>query len=518
MYGNHKKENMANIPRARYKPESRNVTVSEFENILRKFPHRQSFVSQSLICTECGDQIIYCHGDVNGSYFKHNPSFFGGGQHANCSLFTKGGSISIHESKIQKHFVEEMDLSLNFEIKMIGGHWSSFITIPPFNLKEIENHELKKTTISVIVNHKTLCEIPINKEHFNSGEIKKIGLNGFPGLIHLNIKSSESINGLYCPIDGFSGTTQLYSSLILQDYISNETNIIDLSRLKTFSCKRMVGNVYTGKHYLFFAFKGSNGYGFRNRFSIDEAIVKEVILPKDNLFSWTIYDIVFKKITSQTSEFCLNRNCILKERSDAVIIWPPINSIGNYKYFKMKNANDKTVFLTFERDDETMDMMSQSGNNTMFFKVKNQNDKPFYVTLKPIGKTNKEQFIPTTIEDKRIQFKQGTQNYLFKNNVLLKRIDENKCELNKHESVISFTDRIEYNKCIYPEVQKLDNNDELIALIRYSENYVTFSDKEYDLLAKKYEQDNFVISYIDSCLSNGRIKTEVLDYLMEELL
>ena len=210
---------MSKIERAFYKPERKEVTVSEFQTILEMFPHRKNLILSNLICIECGDPIVYCHGDVNEPYFKHNPSRFGG-NHVNCKLFTQSVMIPSNEASIRTIFVEDLDLSLNFELELIGKTWTSLICLPPFFSEEkLEEYGSKKTTISISTNNRyRVCQIPLDNEHFSTKEIKKIGFQDFPEDIFINITSNNSFGGVYYHVDGFSPNLQLYKTLLNEDF------------------------------------------------------------------------------------------------------------------------------------------------------------------------------------------------------------------------------------------------------------------------------------------------------------
>ena len=480
------------------------MTVREYEQYLSAHPRWHSL--KALRCVECGDEITFCSGTVKGSYFKHNPSSAG---HSYCSLYHEGSESKTNESLMRKKLFKEENISLNFELRMTDGGWSSLITIPPFNNKEIEAGERNRTTLNIRDSYRRTIEIPFDKEHFSSGEVKRIGLDGFPSKINISIKGDSSRHNISYIMDGFIPKNQLYSTLITQDYSSTDSATINLSRIKVFNCKKVSGRIYTGRHYLFFEY---GYYGFRNAFSNDEAIVKEVILPKDSKFSYSIYDIVFRAVTDRTAQFCEDRDCELIEKSDAIIVWPPINSIGNYKYFR---NTDTEMFLTFENDDETLDIFTHS-TKYLFFKVDNINAKAFYVTALQNKKAKKEQVVNKEIEAFESGLTPNTLNYLFNKGVLTRRIYENRYSLKKNESILSIKNRLEFEKYICPNTQKANSDEEMLAMIRYSEKLVPFSKKEYEYLMNRYSDNPVINDYLDSCLEYKRIKENVKDYLMEE--
>lgn len=497
---------MAGIPKAYHRLEHRDMTVREYESYLKEHPNWHSV--RALRCVECGDEITYCSGDIKGSYFKHNPSAAG---HSYCSLYHEGAESKTHESLIRKKLFKEEDVSLNFELRMTDKKWNSFITIPPFKSKEIEENEKNSTVLNIRDGFRRIIEKPINKETFNSGEMKKIALSGFPSNIHISITGRSSSRNISYNMAGFVPSKQLYTTLIAQDYTDQSFGSINLSKIKTFTCKRLSGRIYTGRHYLAFEY---GHYGFRTTFSTDEAIVKEIILPEDSSFNYSIYDIVFRKVTAKTTNFCENRDCELIEKSDAVVLWPPINSIGNYKYFK----NSKTqMFLTFERDNETVDMLIHP-TNYIFFKVDNINSRAFYVTVS--NKTSDLKEYPKNSEFECPEFKLDCEKtyYSFINNVLNKKIYSRDYKLKKKESVLVFANRLEIEKYNSPLATFKKNDNYLLSLIRYSSKFTKFNKKEHNYLKDKYSSNELISSYLDSCIEYRRIKEEVKTYLMEEKL
>lgn len=494
---------MPGILKAHHRLEHRDMTIHEYESYLKEHPHWHSL--RALRCVECGDEIIYCSGSIVEPYFKHNPTPEG---HNYCSLYQEGTESKTHESLLRKKLFKEEDISLNFELRMIDGRWSSFITIPPFKSDEIEENDKNNTVLHIADGSRRTIEKPINKENFSSGVIKRIGLSGFPSSVRISITGkSASKNISYC-MKGFEPCKQIYSTLISQDYLTQDSGVINLTKIKTFTCKRISGRIYTGRHYLIFDY---GSYGLGTSFKAEEAVINKIVLPKDNSFNYSVYDVVFRKVTDNTIKFCEERDCELIEKSDAVILWPPINSIGNYKYFK----NNRTqMFLAFERDDETMDMLIRP-TNSIFFKVSNINARSFYVMSLTNIKTKKRYAETKEFACLDIKIDPERNYYLFSNGVLLKKIESKEHKLKKKESVIAFNNRLEFEKYTSSLVDgKIDDN-YLLSLIRYSSKLTDFSKKEYEFLKDKYSANNLVTSYLDSCLEYKRIKDDVKTYLME---
>ena len=241
---------MASIPKAFHSLEKREMTVSEYDSYLRMHPHQYSI--KAIRCVECGDILTYCKGKTNTPYFKHSPTHEG---HGYCSLYQEGTESKTSESLIRKKFFQEENISLNYELFYKNGKWNSIITLPPFKENEIVQNE-KNNTVIFIRDLNKIVELPIDSAHFQPGQIKKIRLGNFNSNIHIRIAGNSTKHDISYDMDGFIPATQMYSSLIIQNYVSSDgSKSIDLRNIKSFVCKRIGGHVYTGRHYLIFSNK-----------------------------------------------------------------------------------------------------------------------------------------------------------------------------------------------------------------------------------------------------------------------
>ena len=318
---------MASIPKIFHSLEKREMTLSEYEKYMNEHPYNSSI--KDIRCVECGDAIVYCNGFYNAAYFKHSPTHEG---HGYCSLYHEGTESKTYESLIRKKFFKEEDVSLNFELKYQDGSWKSLITIPPFSRQDLDNNTKNDTKIVINETYNSNIIVPIDNNHFKPGELKRIGLNRFPSSVKIKITGKSTSRDMSYTMDGFIPNEQIYSGLILQNYIGDYNSSINLKNIKMFVCKKLGGKIYTGRHYLVFA-HGNYGLHISNDVRKDISIIK-LELKNDTYFNYSVYDIVFNKVTEATENFCTNRGCELVEKDDAVILWPPMNSIGNYKCYK----------------------------------------------------------------------------------------------------------------------------------------------------------------------------------------
>src|SRR5574344_1997579 len=305
---------MASIPKVFHTLEKREMTLSEYEKYMKEHPYHLSI--KAIRCVECGDAIVYCNGVYNAAYFKHSPTHEG---HCYCSLYHEGTESKTYESLIRKKLFKEEDISLNFELKYQDGKWKSLITIPPFNKNDLDNNTKNDTKIVINESYNSHIDLPIDTNHFKVGELKRIGLSKFPSSIKSRITGNSTGRDMSYTMDGFIPNEQIYSSLILQNYIGDLNYSINLRNIKMFVCKKLGGRIYTGRHYLIFS-SGNYGLHISNEVKKDMTIVK-LELKSDTYFNYSVYDVVFNSVTDATENFCTNRGCELVEKDYAVILW-----------------------------------------------------------------------------------------------------------------------------------------------------------------------------------------------------
>ena len=236
---------MASIPKAFHSFLKKEMTVSEYDTYLKEHHYRTSICA--IKCVECGDILTFCKGTHNVPYFKHSPTHEG---HSYCSLYNEGKESNTSESLVRKKFFREEDITLNYELIYKSGKWKSFITIPPFKECEILENEKNETKIC-ITNKNSVLEIPIDRGHFLSGEVKKIGLSNFSPIVYIRICGNSTNQNISYEMNGFAPNNQIYSNLIVQNYISSSgKGNIDLRKISSFVCKRVSGYIYTGRHYI----------------------------------------------------------------------------------------------------------------------------------------------------------------------------------------------------------------------------------------------------------------------------
>lgn len=501
---------MVSIPKAFHSFEKKEMTVSEYEKYLKEHQYHNSL--RALRCIECGDILTYCKGDHNVPYFKHSPTHNG---HGYCSLYHEGKESKTDEALLRKKFFMEEDISLNYELLYREGKWQSLLTIPPFKSEEIQKNEDNKTTI-LIENQGKKNKIFVDKKHFLAGEIKHVMLGNFSKCINITINGNSTKQDIFYKMDGFIPNEQLYTSLVLQKYIqTSKDDKIDLSNLKFFACKRISGHVFTGRHYILF----SNLPNFHLRFINNKSIeMKRINLIIDKDFKYDVYDVVFNLADDLSIKFCNERNCELVEKDDALIIWPPIKTVGNYHYYE----NHKTsMFILFENDAKALDIYSKELFNKknermyLFFKIKNINERSFYVTLDKRKLKDKENANIDTVDIDKINLKDFKLIYVLNNNVVLSEYDPY-TKISKNNSLILMNTQLDkefaFNnhstKSIYIS---------LINAIRYTREYINFSDKYIKYLEDIYKEDLLISNYIKHCKQSHTIKKKALELLLNEV-
>lgn len=495
---------MSSIPKIFHSLEKREMTLSEYKKYMNEHPYYSRI--KAIRCVECGDAIVYCNGFKNVSYFKHSPTHEG---HGYCSLYHEGTESKTYESLIRKRFVKEEDISLNFELKYQDGSWKSLITIPPFSMQDLDNNTKNDTKISINETYNSNIVVPIDNNHFKPGELKKIGLNRFPSSIKFKITGNSTSRDMSYTMDGFIPNEQIYSSLILQNYIGDTASSINLKNIKMFVCKKLSGKIYSGRHYLIFAY-GNYELPISNEVKKDISITK-LKLKNDTCFNYSVYDVVFNKVTKATENFCKNRGCDLVEKDDAVILWPPMNSIGNYKYYK---NNETKMFIAFENELDALELYEHD-TSYLYFKVQNINATPFFVMQFNGIIADKEFATFDYLNDTSINLDKAMNNYIFKSGYLNERIDSNHVKLEKNDKLLSIKSSLERTMYQLDKIVSTIDINRLKNAIWYSKKYVPLRDIDFEYLINKYHDNEFVVEYLDMCSRTKKIKKTAIEFLME---
>lgn len=496
---------MTSIPYAFNVLENKEMDLVEYEDYRRKHPYQNSI--KILKCVECGDFLTYCYGEHKVPYFKHSPKRDG---HF-CSLYTKGYESNSVEASIRKRFISEENVTFNFELIYRNGVWKSLVTTPPFSGDALQKAEANKTIICI--NNE---EIPLDKNHFHEGEIKKIGLRDFFSPIKILIKGNTYKKDISYSTEGFDCRHQIFSSLILQEYVDcNQEDYIDLRNIQMFVCKRVSGKIYTGRHYFIF----SKDKNFSDLFLQRKAFkVKKILFNSDKNFEFFLFDVVFKTATNDTVEFCKWRNCELIEKDDASILWPPVKTIGNYKKFdKIYNK----MYVSFQNDSENIEIKEININddvkeiNCSFFKIANINSTPFIVGVDTSSQLEKTSSCISNTQVERVDnLKKYKMSYFFSNNVLKELLFQNNIQLRKNEKILAYNDpldRVNFTNTPYID----DKEEEILMAIRYSKDIVVFKDQCFEFLYNRYKNNQLISCYLFLSKKRGFIKSKVLALMAE---
>lgn len=494
------------MDKAYHNTEKKVMSVNEYKSYLR-LNYRWNSI-HSIRCPECGDPIHYVEGNIMVSHFRHDPSTEG---HNYCSLYAQGTESNTPESKLRKRLFEEADISLNYEIQYKNGKYSSYLTIPPFNTDDLNRHTKNETSMTIDAgmyrNKIVLC---INNEIFNSGEIKRLQLNGFPSNSYIRVNGKDCHHVISYTYECFNPNKQIYSYGIKQNY-ANDISIsnIDLSGISLVLFKKTIGKIYTGRHYVIFASSISSEL---SRLTSDEAIIKRIMLKQDVNFRYQAYDVCFEKVTDRAIEFCARRECELVQRDDVVVLWPPLISIGEYKYYTIGDE----LFLSAESDNKSYDIRSFKIGNYVYksISVANLNAQKFYITKGNKNDLN-HNLERALYEENEIAIAElMNSTYLFSNDVLIKRITD-EIKLKKLDHLIQYKDRLNIVKISNANTESIDNT-KVMDVIRYGNDYIEFNDEYYKLLREENANSDLIVEYLDMCKSYGSIKREVLELLMEE--
>ena len=383
------------------------------------------------------------------------------------------------------------------------------ITIPPFSRQDLDNNTKNDTKIVINETYNSNIIVPIDNNHFKPGELKRIGLNRFPSSVKIKITGKSTSRDMSYTMDGFIPNEQIYSSLILQNYIGDYNSSINLKNIKMFVCKKLGGKIYTGRHYLVFA-HGNYGLHISNDVRKDISIIK-LELKNDTYFNYSVYDIVFNKVTEATENFCTNRGCELVEKDDAVILWPPMNSIGNYKYYK---NNETKMFIAFENESDALELYEHD-TSYLYFKVQNINATPFFVMQFNGTIADKKFATFDYLNDTSINLDKTKNNYIFKSGFLNEKIDSNQVKIKKNDKVLSIKSSLERTMYQLDKIVSTIDINRLKNAIWYSKKYVPLRDIDFEYLINKFQDNEFVVEYLDMCTRNKKIKKAAIELLME---
>ncbi len=494
-----------------------------YDSILKKEMDVREYIEYSkehpsnikaLQCVECGDIITFCEGKQKQPYFRHSK---GGNNHNYCSLYHEGKESQSNEAKVRKKIFHEENITLNYELLYKNGTWRAFLTIPPFSDEEIEANEKNQT--SIVISYSSYSEniIPINYGQFSAGEIKHIATPISVEPIEIKVKGNSTSQNISYTLDGFKPKEQIYSSLIIQDFVSNfNEDILDLSEMNSFACKKIKGFVYTGRHYIVF----SEAKNFRASYIGKRSIeIKPIQLNPSNEFKYYIFDVMFNAINDDSKNFCHQRNCELIEKNEATILWPPIKKIGNYRYY---NEKETKIYVLFQNQSKALiiekyDIIDPKTNKAnLFFKVTN-NSESFYVSLdkkRPVIKTN-ALFESKDIHELKLEHDNFTDTYLLNTGVLIQKYDSS-CKLKKDYSLLFMNSQLDHILGVNNREKNIEEN-KLLKIIRYSIEYMNFNNQYYDFLNKKYENNDLVKQYLEICNRTKTIKKEALIMLMNEV-
>ncbi len=492
----------------------REISIAEYTKIYKDNPI--SRVINSLRCVECGDEITFVPQQTYSAYFKHKPSSEG---HDYCSLYERGIISQLPESKLRRSLFHDIDVSLNLEI-LYDGVWKYVITIPPFYKKDIETYNNGKVHISIKSNsgNYIIKDFFINSNTITPGKLQSFVLPKPYSILKIEINGTSNKRFSYT-LEGFQFQYQIFSSLIGQEYVKKaEDEYIDLTRINSFSIKKISGIIYLGKHYTVFLNPTRLNYWLPVLKDAVEINCLHLNIPIDS--NLNIYDIVFKSITKYTSLFCNERNCVLKEHMDAIPIWPPLNSIGNYRFAEW--TYHKIYIAFFHRDNAKNRIVEIATNRQTMFRIASTYASPFYVFCCPY-KGNTLPYYKSNLEIKD-KISNCPNAYLYKNDVLIQKITNSSYIISSSDTILNYKTntawdiiKFETKKIPIPDtsVPSIWNNTFLNS-VRYSLATEPISEEEMTLLMDRYRNNELVTNYLECFCSNGRIKTNVYKLLSGE--
>jgi hypothetical protein len=497
------------INKAYFSILNRAITIEEYEELIQQDRYYGHY---TLTCEKCGDPLSYVPAGKKMSFFRHSP---GGDNHDCCPDYQQGMSPqNTAVFALHKVFMDEEGISLNFELSLKQKTWSSLIALPPLDDERIVSYSEKDIRIQIEADDglkHTSKSIFINADQFQAGVIRYFDLAGYPAQVRI---FSRAISAkMKDSIGGFEEGRSLFSPLIRYDESAS-----DALQSGFLTVKRQKASVFTFRHYLIFE------AGFRSsEFSQAEAdwtFIPNIPGPKGT----RIYDVVFKQITQATQRFCGDCGCHLEEHEELVILWPPVRSVGNYRFFTKRVCEDgkistyhRMLYTAIATDTQILDIM-QFRTKDLFFGVKNKGCLSFYVTKGNESESLKD---PASFSEKFVKEVSCSSDpvYLYKNGALLSLADGRKIALKKGQFALEVASPL--STCRYRIDSVVDQDDEFHELLKKAILYslgnqeITMADAAPYFEA--YKTDKYVSDYLIFCLSCHVIKTRALAVLKENI-
>ena len=495
------------IEKAYFALWGREVTVHEFEEFRRTHSYFWSF--RDLRCVHCDDPIEFVSRD-GGYFFKHNPH---GDGHEFCQLYS-GHKDPTPEFQLKIKTAHDKDIGLLFNILNVDGRWKASLTIPPLERQEIARHQANGTTIKVTLDYgRELSSIPVNFEQFTPGELRRLDLPTIPKQLWIRFSgSNRSSSSIKLQLDGFVPERTLFQTTLrdsFQETVHN-SGIIDLRPLRQFSLRRVSNLIYTERPYVFFVDNRRDNYHFP--INPEHASSKKLLFNKDPQFPYDAYQVVFHSINQETSDFCAKRGCVLEERSDAVLLWPPVITSGENRFL---DGNCHEMFFSLEGDRRVFDLISVATPRD-FFKVSNKNIAPFYVVKRTEPDSGKP-FGTMSNESQQEVDCSHIPHYRFIDGVLLGKETEHKHRLSAGETLLQLLSRLSPKLIVSGETMHASVS-VVGALLKDAidspSDYVLFAKGQHSRLRSAYGSDQFVQDYLDYCLYQGEINENALRLLV----
>lgn len=495
------------IERAYFALWDKEISVHDYDAFERSYAFYHSF--RDLRCVYCDDPIEFVRRD-GGYFFKHNPH---GDGHEFCRLYS-GHKDPTPEFNLKRATAHDKDIGLVFNMVYDDGKWKASIMIPPFTQNAISMHQANHTAIHITHdNSYVTTTLPVNFEQFSPGELRRVDLPTIPRAIHIRFSGkapASKANNL--ELEGFVSDRMLFRTSIPDMFTEtvHGSGLIDLTPMKRLSLRRVSHVIYTEKPYIFFY---DTRYGkYHLPMKKEQAELKKLLFKKDRFFDFDVYQIVFHKVDSETARFCERRGCLLEERSDAVVLWPPVIISGENHFL---DARSSSVFFSLENDRKTFDLVTVTAPRD-FLRVSNLNTLPFYVmrrdeidSQKPYGKPSDE--IQTELDCSHGNF------YRFLNGALLGPETERRHKLIPGESIVHIASRLAPRTYTSGKVQTIRKSTISILLrdaIDSPSDYVFFSKAQHTRLREKYSSDPYVMDYLDYCLYQNEINEAALHVLI----
>ena len=172
------------------------------------------------------------------------------------------------------------------------------------------------------------------------------------------------------------------------------------------------------------------------------------------------------------------------------------------------------MFIAFENESDTLELYEHD-TSYLYFKVQNINATPFFVMQFNGTIADKKFATFDYLNDTSINLDKTKNNYIFKSGFLNEKIDSNQVKIKKNDKVLSIKSSLERTMYQLDKIVSTIDINRLKNAIWYSKKYVPLRDIDFEYLINRFQDNEFVVEYLDMCTRNKKIKKAAIELLME---